>query len=97
MKKDVQWDFENYRKSKMADPVWRLENVLFYILKKIGLGSFEGRTFFPSYKGFIGSLISNMLSDFEILKIQNGGSNIAVGKRFILYLKKIGLGSFEGR
>ena len=42
LKKDVQSDFENFRKFKMADPIWGLKNVLFYIPIKNWARRFSG-------------------------------------------------------
>ena len=43
----------------MADPIWPLENVLFYILRKIKLGSKNWA------KRFLGPLIKDIPSDIE--------------------------------
>ena len=58
--------FWKFQKFKMADPIWQLKYILFYIPKKNWV------------RGFLGLLITNLLSDFEIFKkikcrIQHGG------------------------
>ena len=44
--------FLKFREFKMADPIWRPKYFLFYILMK------------NLSRGFLGALITNMLSDF---------------------------------
>ena len=56
--------------------MWPPINCLYYILIR------------NLSRGFFGALTTNMLSDLEISKINNGGSNIAAKMLFILCPKE---------